>query len=71
MSRTLQLKWSDETNWRSVRELGPEESDLDALRRERDHDLQMRVKYPHHTFSAEFRVVDLSVPRFGRRLEIV
>jgi hypothetical protein len=69
MARTLQLCWTDEPDrWRSVRELKSGENELDAIREARAQQDETDRKYPHHKFSAEFRVVDLSI--FSRRLEI-
>lgn len=57
MARTLQLKWTDEPQWRSVRELTERENDLDAIRDARARQAEVDRKYPHHTFSADFRVI--------------
>jgi len=65
MARTLQLRWTDETIWKPVRELAADESDLDAIRAARLAQAEVDARYPH-TFSAEFRVID---PAAWRRLD--
>lgn len=70
MARTLQLKWTDEAMWRSVRELRVDESDLDAIRNARMDQALVDAKYAHHTFSADFRVVESAAERRFSQLDV-
>jgi len=57
MKPRLQLKWTDETEWKDIRALEPGESAADAIRNAERIDAAASEKYRHHTFHAEFRVV--------------
>lgn len=56
MFRYLYLKWSDEANWKVVRAVGDGEDSREVILNAKLQDQMSRLRYPHHTFRAEFKV---------------
>lgn len=61
MSKTLQLRWTDEQpdRWRTLGQLADEspEGVEAALQEARRSARVTDARYPHHKFTAEFRVI--------------
>jgi hypothetical protein len=55
--RTLQIRWTDEKEWKSLRQLAVGESEEDVLRHCDIMRLAINERYPHHRYTAEFRIV--------------
>jgi hypothetical protein len=56
--RYLQIKWSDEQCWKIVRKLEDFETDEAVVKNAKCEHKQGNLRYPHHKFTAEFRVID-------------
>lgn len=70
MARTLQLKWSDEDEWRSVRELHDFETEVEVMRIAKQKQAEVDLRYPGHTFSAEFRIIDTAIRSRASQLNV-
>lgn len=59
MPKFLQLRWTNETEWKTVEQVEENKTDQDVLKAAQALQRATDMKFPHHDFSAVFRIVEL------------